>query len=73
MRIADFVSRNKEWIFSGIGVFGLGGVAWILRRMFFRPTEVLSQRQRSGGHSTSIQAGRDVKIDINERGEHGRK
>jgi SPFH domain / Band 7 family len=37
MRVAiDYIVKNKEWIFSGIGVFGISAVLWICR-LFFQP------------------------------------
>ncbi|MGH9959777.1 MAG: SPFH domain-containing protein [Pyrinomonadaceae bacterium] len=33
--IIDYILKNKEWIFSGIGVFVLTGLIWFLRRLFF--------------------------------------
>ena len=33
--IIDYIMKNKEWIFSGIGVLALTGVIWFLRRFLF--------------------------------------
>src|SRR4051812_1765843 len=34
LQIIDYILKNKEWMFSGIGVFALTGVIWLLRRFF---------------------------------------
>lgn len=36
MRPLDYILKNKQWIFDGIGVFFLGGFVWLIRRLFFR-------------------------------------
>lgn len=46
---------NKEWIFSGVGIFLLSAIAV---RYKIRP----SQQQRSGRNSVNIQAGNDISI-----------
>jgi len=33
--IIDYILKNKEWIFSGIGIFALSGLLWFLRRLLF--------------------------------------
>jgi hypothetical protein len=32
----DWILDNKEWLFSGIGVTLLGGVAYLIRNLFKR-------------------------------------
>lgn len=32
--IIDYILKNKEWIFSGVGVFVLTGTVWLFRRLF---------------------------------------
>jgi hypothetical protein len=62
--MVDWFWKTKEWVFSGIGVFVLGGVVWMVRRLLARSTPPsVKQTQRSGDDSTNIQAGRDIKID----------
>lgn len=31
--LIDFIASNKEWLFSGVGVFVLSGVVFLLRRL----------------------------------------
>ena len=33
--IIDYILNNKEWIFSGIGIFVLSGIFWFVRRLLF--------------------------------------
>lgn len=54
----DWIIENKEWIFSGIGVFILGIIINILRKKSNKTT----QRQKSGNNSTNIQIGGNVEI-----------
>lgn len=63
--VLDWFWRNKEWIFSGIGVAILVAIiGWI------RGKPSGGQSQRSGKNSTNIQSGRDINIG---GGQHGRK
>jgi hypothetical protein len=55
----DFIWNNKAWIFDGIGVSVLAGIAALLWR---RRNRLRTQRQTGGHGSTNIQAGRDVKL-----------
>jgi len=50
---------NKEWIFSGIGVFILGILLAFFRHK--KKGKILRQKQKSGSHSTNIQIGGDLK------------
>ena len=68
--LLDYILRNKEWIFSGVGVALLGWVAYLWRR---KRTTSLSQRQSSGSNSTNIQAGRDATIQGNSLTDHERQ
>lgn len=45
--IIDYILKNKEWIFSGIGIFALSGMIWFLRRLLF------SNSPRTDGESGS--------------------
>lgn len=49
---------NKEWIFSGIGVFALS----LIIGLIFRKKNSINQHQKSGAHSRNYQAGGDMKI-----------
>ena len=53
------VFKNKEWLFSGIGV-AVG--AWLVRLIFNKTSASSLQTLRSGNSSTNIQAGRDVNL-----------
>ncbi|WP_290925136.1 hypothetical protein [Halodesulfovibrio sp.] len=56
----DFISKNYEWIFSGIGVFALTVVVALFKR------RSSSQSMVVGDNSTANQAGRDI---LNNKGE----
>lgn len=60
-----WISDNKEWLFSGIGLAVVGGVC----RIIFKKNLVSSSTQtiRSGDHSTNFQAGRDLSFDAKKR------
>lgn len=49
----DYLIANKEWIFSGIGVFVL---SWLI----FRNPEKGGMSQNGGDNSTNIQVGGNV-------------
>lgn len=59
-RIIIWIVTNKEWVFSGIGIFIIG--------LFFTSKAVKrnKQKQKLGDHSFGIQANGDVKININK-------
>ncbi|WP_339465834.1 hypothetical protein [Pseudomonas sp. EA_65y_Pfl2_P74] len=54
-----YLIENKEWIFSGIGVFAIS--FFIVRKRKDR-----TMYQKSGDGSKNLQAGRDIKIDKND-------
>lgn len=55
----EWIIENKEWIFSGIGIFILG----IIINFFIKKnSRSFSQRQKSGDNSTNIQIGGNVEI-----------
>ena len=56
----EWILYNKEWVFSGIGVAVLGGIAAIIRRK--KLTISSSQKQKSGRHSNNVQIGGGVQI-----------
>lgn len=60
--IINFVIEEKEWIFSGIGVFVLG-------LLIYGKTTNLSvkQKQKIRNNSTGIQANGDVNINTNKK------
>jgi len=55
----DWIIDNKEWIFSGIGVFVLGLIITVVRK---KNSKKISQKQKSGNNSTNIQVGGNVEI-----------
>jgi hypothetical protein len=55
----NWLLSNKEWIFSGIGVFVLGIVITFFQRN--KKKRSILQKQKSGSHSTNIQIGGDFK------------
>lgn len=54
----DWILENKEWIFSGVGVFAIGIIISIFRKKNKSPNMV----QKSGKNSTNYQSGGDMKI-----------
>lgn len=59
-----WLSANREWVFSGIGVVVLSGIIALARLHASRPssnTRIL-QKQKSGSNSTNIQLAGDVTI-----------
>jgi len=54
----EWIINNKEWLFSGIGVFT---VSTIIGFMFNKKNST-KQTQKSGKNSTNYQSGRDIII-----------
>jgi hypothetical protein len=48
--IIDYILNNKEWIFSGIGIFLLSGMIWFLSRLLFSNSP--RTYGESGSHTT---------------------
>lgn len=64
----DFVAwviGNKKWLFSGAGIVV---VAWMGRLIFKKTCATSSQKIHSGDSSVNVQAGRDVNISTNKKG-----
>ena len=57
---------NKQWVFSGIGVFVISCIFMLFRS---KKHEKLRQTQISGGDSTNIQAGQNVNISLGRKDE----
>lgn len=55
----DWVIKNKEWLFSGIGVVV---ITWVVQLIFKKTNASSTQTIRSGDDSTNVQGGRDVNI-----------
>lgn len=49
---------NKEWVFSGAGVF----LITLIIGVFIKKKRASKQIQKSGSNSTNYQAGGDIKI-----------
>ena len=54
----QYVTDNKEWIFSGVGITTVVAVAGF----FVRKKSGINQSIKSGSNSTNIQAGQDIHI-----------
>lgn len=62
--ILNFLTDNKEWLFSGAGVVFVAGI-W---RIFFKKRQAESnQTIQAGEGSTNVQSGRDAHINIDKR------
>ena len=55
----EWILVNKEWIFSGVGVFIIGLIVNYFNRK--KSSNAIIQKQKSGSKSTNIQIGGDVK------------
>ncbi|WP_373330684.1 hypothetical protein [Salmonirosea aquatica] len=53
----NWIIDNKEWIFSGIGVFIIGIVITFMTRE--RKNKSVKMKQKSGSNSKNIQIGGD--------------
>jgi len=66
--IISWLSQNRTWVFSGIGVaVPIAIVGWLLSRGRAKR----SQGQQSGAGSSNLQAGRDINVAIHAH--EGRK
>lgn len=54
-----WVIKNKEWLFSGIGVVVIG---WVVQLFFKKSNASSTQTIRSGDGSFNVQGGRDVNV-----------
>lgn len=54
----QWILNNKEWVFSGVGVF----ILTIVGSIIFKTKSCKKNTQNIGDNSFGIQAGRDVKI-----------
>jgi hypothetical protein len=55
----DWLLANKEWFFSGIGVFGLTILFSLFNKR--KKERTIKQKQYSGADSVNIQVGGDFK------------
>ncbi len=45
--IIDYINKNKEWIFSGVGIFALTRVLWVFRQVLFRKRNPSAKESQS--------------------------
>jgi hypothetical protein len=55
----EWISSNYTWVFSGAGIFLLGGMIALFKK---KGSNGIKQKQRSGNNSTNIQAGGNVEF-----------
>lgn len=59
-KIIPFIVDNKEWVFSGIGVFVLGGIVTFIKKILPKKKEknntslTMTQTVENGGTGTQI-------------------
>lgn len=63
----DWISHNKEWFFSGIGVTFIGMVGFFVKRFLDKAKNKPSQSITSGNDSNNIQGGKDVNVTIGDK------
>lgn len=54
----EWIINNKEWFFSGAGIF----IISLVVGFFIKKRRSLKQVQKSGSDSSNYQAGGDIKI-----------
>ena len=59
-----WINENREWLFSGIGVFIIGALWALLVRRKKQPTADVQQSLRARDASDNIQVGRDFNITL---------
>lgn len=62
-----WIDNNKDWLFEGLGVTVLCGIAWVLWTLFFKEKANTTQTINSGNNSINIQVGQDLKIREKEK------
>lgn len=63
LTILGYIAENKEWVFSGIGVFALSLLITIVVYLVKRPKkDGSSQFQKSGRNSVNIQSKGSISI-----------
>lgn len=56
----QWLINNREWVFSGIGVF----ILTLIISFLFKKKSAISQIQQSGDNSTNYQAAQDINIGV---------
>jgi hypothetical protein len=54
----QWIIDNKEWVFSGVGVFAIS----LIVAFFFKNKNFPKQTQKTGRNSTNYQAAGDINI-----------
>lgn len=57
-----WVSKNKEWLFSGAGITVILFVLGILFKIKKRKYDNMALSQKSGSNSVNLQSARDINI-----------
>ena len=66
--IMKWLSTNKEWFFSGIGVLLFSFIIKIFCNFFNRKKEkTINQVQKSGNKSINVQSARDININSRDK------
>lgn len=61
----EWIVNNKEWIFSGVGVFIVSVIgAFVFRRV---RASTINQTQTSGTRSTNYQSAGDLNVNVTEK------
>lgn len=57
-KILQYMNDNKDWIFSGIGIFILSGIGCIIKKTFLpKKTQTPSIKQENYNNSSGTQIG----------------
>lgn len=67
-QIIGYILKNKDWMFSGIGVFFLSGLCWFVHKLFFQKSRqrVLKQSVKSLYAANSNKVSGPVDIPVPE-------
>lgn len=58
----EWLLNNKEWIFSGAGIFALS----VVIALFVKKRSTVQQSQKSGDSSTNYQSAGDINIGMKD-------
>ncbi|MBI3799359.1 MAG: hypothetical protein HY268_20635 [Deltaproteobacteria bacterium] len=63
--VVNWLIKNKEWIFSGIGVAAIAAIIAITKKLFSPSSSVgWAQKQKAGRGSHNLQVGGDINITV---------
>ena len=73
----EWMIDNKEWFFSGVGVFILGLIisffSWLFRKKHKSDTNThVSMKQKGGKNSNNYQSNGDITINLNAKNDDKR-